>query len=562
MPNIKINHKEYNVPDGINVLAACLHVGIEIPHFCWHPALSVVGSCRMCKVTVIQNGRSRLEISCNLMVAEGLEILTDTPEVKKAQQMTLEFLLKSHPLDCPICDDAGECELQNYYFKYGKHDSRLADPKVLKRKAADIGKSIVLDSERCVLCSRCVRFCREITKTHELGIFGMGDHEELMVAPGKRLDNDYAGNVVDLCPVGALTDKDFRFKRRVWYLKGASSICQLCSRGCNVRIDYDNDPFHHHKKYIMMKTFRTPTTEQQRIQRIKPRTNESVNGHWICDHGRYGYKPTDSADRCINPMIKGDNGLVEATAPIAVSKLASGLITAMGKGGGKVAVVVSPRLTSEELLTIHTLFRHTLNCLHIDHRLPIPKEWYGDNILRTPDPYPNRTAAEWIGIIPGSGGIGISELNQAVANGKIDTLVSFLADPSDYLESANIAKLRHQYLFMRNYANGGILPDILLPLAGWGEYKGTFANFQGRIQRLSAALEPLGASRPAWAWMNDLAIALKKPAKWETHEQVERALGDAVRFYKGLDWEGIGDGGVTAGSAVAKKNNIKQSITE
>jgi len=562
MPNIKINNKEYTVPDGINVLAACRQLGIEIPHFCWHPALSVVGSCRMCKVTVVQNGRARVEISCNLMVSEGLEILTETPEVKKARQMTLEFLLKSHPLDCPICDDAGECELQNYYFKYGKHDSRLEDPKVHKRKAADIGKSIVLDSERCVLCSRCVRFCGEVTKTHELGIFGMGDHEELMVVPGKRLDNDYAGNVVDLCPVGALTDKDFRFKRRVWYLKAASSICQLCSRGCNVRIDYDIDPFHNHKKYIMMKTFRTPTTEQQRIQRIKPRTNGDVNGHWICDHGRYGYKPTDTADRCLTPMMKLEGILTATDAYTAISKLASGLITAMGKGGGKVAVVVSPRLTSEEMFTVTSLFRDKLGVTSIDHRLPIPKEWYGDSILRTPDPYPNRTTAEWIGIVPAKDGIAITGLNHAIAGGKIETIVSFLADPAEYLELENLAKLKHTYLFMRNYTATTSTPDILLPLTAWGEYKGTFANYQGRIQRLTEAFEPLGESRPAWVWMNELATALKKSVKWDSYEQVETALGEAVRFYNGLTWDNIGDTGVTAGSGISKKNNIKQKVTE
>jgi len=208
MPKVKINGAEYEFPAGMKVLEACQQVGIHIPHFCYHPLLKVVGTCRMCKVEITQEMRgqkqSRIDISCRVDVAEGMEIQTDTPAVRKQQQMTLEYLLANHPLDCPICDDAGECELQNYYMEFGRHPSRMREAKVTKRKAYDIGRSIVLDSERCVLCSRCVRFVSDITHTYELGIFGMGSTEELMLKPNARLDNDYAGNVVDLCPVGAL----------------------------------------------------------------------------------------------------------------------------------------------------------------------------------------------------------------------------------------------------------------------------------------------------------------------------------------------------------------------
>jgi len=543
---MKIDGIEHDFPDGINVLEACEQIGIHIPHFCYHPALSIAGSCRMCKVEVIQGGRKRMDISCNVPVQDGLEIITDSPAVRTARQMTLEFLLANHPLDCPVCDFAGECTLQNYYFDYGKHDSRTSEPKRHKSKAQDIGRSIVLDSERCVLCSRCVRFVTEVTKTNELGIFGMGGREELMIRPGATLDNDYSGNVVDLCPVGAHTDKDFRFKRRVWYLRSQNSICQLCSRGCNVRIDYDDNPFHVHKQNLDMRILRTEHTAYARILRIKPRYNEHVNSHWICDHGRYGYRTTDEGDRLLKPMARVDDDLQQVEMSKALRDMSSGISAALGKVE-KIAVVVSPRLTNEELFAVYRLFREKLNLANIDHRLPIDPEWYGDDILRTPDPYPNRTGCEWIGIQPNERGTGIGELPGAIAKGRIDTLVSILADPREYLDEAALKKLKRRYLILRNLPEElKQFADIVLPAAAWGEYRGTFTNFQGRTQRLHRALEPLGDARPVWRLMIDLSALMKKSLGWKSFDDVFRVLTDKVQFFSGMDWDKIGDEGMTA----------------
>lgn len=555
MPKVTINDKQYEFPDGMNVLAACKQIKVHVPYFCYHPVLKVVGSCRMCKVEVNQGGRKWVDISCNVKVADGMEIRTDTPEVRKARQMTLEFLLKNHPLDCPICDDAGECKLQDYYFKYGKYDSRLEDPKILKRKAFDIGNKIVLDSERCVLCSRCVRFVEEVTHTNELGIFGMGAHEELMLSPNTRLDNDYSGNVVDLCPVGALTDKDFRFKRRVWYLKSAPSICQGCSRGCNVRIDYDLNPFHEHKKLQMLKTFRTATTEQQRIQRIKPNINEEVNGHWICDHGRYGYKDTDSADRLLHPMIRVDGELKQSEMSDTIGTFVDEINRCIHKKQSKMAVVVSPKATNVELFAVWTLFRQKLELAHLDHRIPLPKDWYGDNLLRTPDPFPNRTGCEWIGIDPGDGGIGVADLSEKILSGKIDTVLSILADPADFLDEEAVKKLKKRLVIARNMTpESAATVDVALPAAAWGEYRGLFTNFHGRVQRLEAAFEPLGESQPVWKLMVDIAAALKKPIKWRDYDQLLAALARQVKFFDGCSWESIGSTGMRVGE---KKVNVK-----
>ncbi len=548
MPKVKINGVEHEFPPGMNVLEACKKVGIEIPHFCYHPLLKVVGSCRMCKVEVIQNDRKRIDISCNLQVADDMEILTDSPAVKKAQRMTLEYLLINHPLDCPVCDDAGECELQNYYFEYGKHDSRMRELKVRKRKAFDIGKSIVLDSERCVLCSRCVRFLADITHTYELGIFGMGSTEELMLKPDSKLDNDYAGNVVDLCPVGALTDKDFRFKRRVWYLKETPSICQLCSRGCNVRIDWDLNPFHQQKKNYKMRNFRTEQTEMQRIQRIKPRENFDVNGTWICDHGRYGYHPTDAGDRLEKPVIRDGAELKTVEFSDAVKEIASGLTTALKTHKSKVAVALSPKAANEEVFAAWSLFRKKLELPNLDHRIPIDPEWSGDDLLRTPDPFPNRLGCEWIGFLPDENGIGVKDLDEQIIGGKVDTVLFILADPKDVLDVKSLKKLKRVYAIIRNLPDESMeFIDAALPAAAWGEYSGTFANFEGRIQRFEKAFDALGESKPVWQWIIDLSTVMKKSLRWDQDKDILNSLAENVHYFKDLTFEKIGSKGMLLG---------------
>ncbi len=550
MPQIKINGTEHVFPTGLNVLEACQSIGIQIPHFCYHPALRSVGSCRMCKVEVIQGGRSRIDISCKVDICDGLEILTDTPAVQKARQATLEFLLANHPVDCPICDDAGECLLQNYYMLYGKHDSRMVEPKVLHRKAFGIGKHIVLDSERCVLCTRCVRFLEEITHTQELGVFGMGVREELMLKPGAILDNEYSGNVVDLCPVGALTDKDFRFKRRVWYLKSTPSVCQGCSRGCSVRIDWDDNPFHEHKQSQQTKHHRTETTTYQRIQRIKSRENPFINGHWICNRGRYGYLPTDSSDRLLNAFIRSDDGIKAATVYDAVSLMAKGINSAIKGNKNKVAVVLSPALTNEEVFAVWSLFSKKLGLPNIDHRIPVDPEWQGDDLLITPDPYPNRTGCEWLGIQPDQDGVGVKTLPDAISSGKIDTLISILVDPTEYLDSSRLKKLKRVYSILRNKPEiENSVEEILLPATAWGEYEGTFTNFQGRTQRLEKALESLGDAQPVWKLMVELSAALKKNVRWQSCSDVFRGFASEVGFLEGIAFESIVPEGVTVESS-------------
>ncbi|MBP2684951.1 MAG: nqo3 1 [Deltaproteobacteria bacterium] len=240
MPNLTINGIAVSVPDGETILNAAKRVGIHIPHYCYHTHLSVAGNCRMCQVEVEKF--PKLQTACSTVVTEGMVVRTDTEAVRKAVTGVLEFLLIHHPIDCPICDQAGECGLQDYYMQYGLHKSRYAlEDKVHKKKVQEAGSGIVLDAERCILCSRCVRFLDEVTGTRELQFFRRGDRSEISFLPGRPIGNDYAGNLADICPVGALTSRDFRFKCRVWFLKKAESICTGCARGCNVEAHFNED---------------------------------------------------------------------------------------------------------------------------------------------------------------------------------------------------------------------------------------------------------------------------------------------------------------------------------
>ncbi|HEY7409107.1 MAG TPA: 2Fe-2S iron-sulfur cluster-binding protein, partial [Vicinamibacteria bacterium] len=263
MPKCTIDGREIEVPPGTTVIQAALQVGIEIPHFCWHPDLPVDGNCRMCLVEVEK--APKLQIACNTVVAEGMVVRTASEKAREAHRTTLEFLLVNHPIDCPVCDQAGECYLQDNYMRYGLHDSEVeVEDKVKKRKVQDLGP-IVLDAERCVLCTRCVRFEETVTGTNCLEFRSRGDHKEIGTYKGEKITHGYAGNLADLCPVGALLSHDFRFKMRVWFLKSHDSICPGCSTGCNLEVD----------------------ERDGEVQRYRPRRNPDVNKSWICDLGRY-----------------------------------------------------------------------------------------------------------------------------------------------------------------------------------------------------------------------------------------------------------------------------------
>src|SRR5271170_6779376 len=302
---VTVDNKVIEAPEGETLLQVMLDAGMDIPHYCYHLKLSIDGSCRLCQVRI--EGVPKLQISCNTKVRDGMVVHASEPEVQLNRRGVLEMLLLNHPLDCPICDKAGDCWLQNYSMRFGSRFSRALEPRRKQGKRLDIGERMLLDQERCILCRRCVRFCREISKTGELAVFNLGDHSVLDIYD-RRLDNDYSICTADVCPVGALESKDFHHRLRVWFLQETASVCPGCSNGCNIMIsEYRN-----------------------RIWRLIPRRNDAVNDTWMCDQGRLDYKFVDAPERLRAPMV-AEIGALKAR-----------------HGDGAIGAVISPHLTNEE----------------------------------------------------------------------------------------------------------------------------------------------------------------------------------------------------------------------
>ena len=321
MLTINIDNKDIEVNEGALLIDVMLENGISIPHFCYHKSLGTDGNCRMCMVEI--EGQKRPQIACDTIVKEGMVIRTKGEKIEKIKRGILELELINHPTDCPICDQAGECKLQDYYMEVGLYDSRVDTPKVKAKKHIYLGSEVMLDQERCVLCKRCVRFTQIYTKTDDLIVEKRSDHSVITTFPKEKFDNPYAGNVVDLCPVGALTNRDFRFKKRVWFLSHGNGICMECSRGCNLRVGHDK------AKY-----------QDDTIYRFKPRRNDRVNGFFICDHGRYSYKK-ENDNRLFYSLFYGK----KIEAKDYIDKLRVFLER-------EPLVIVSPSLSLEELTYI------------------------------------------------------------------------------------------------------------------------------------------------------------------------------------------------------------------
>jgi NADH-quinone oxidoreductase subunit G len=523
MPKLMINGQELEVAPGTNLIEAARQVGVEVPHYCYHPGLSIAGQCRLCMVDIERAPRPT--IACNTVAADGMVVWTETERVKETRRSIMEFHLINHPLDCPVCDQAGECWLQIYYMQHGLYAPRMVEDKVRKPKAVPLGPHVILDAERCILCSRCVRFCDEVTGTGELGIFSRGDDSEIGLFPGHELDNKYSGNVVDICPVGALTDRDFRFQVRVWYLDTARSICPGCSRGCNIEVHVSRRRPHHN--------------QGRRVARLKPRFNAAVNRWWICDDGRYGFGFVDAPSRLRAPLRRQDGHHVTAGWDEALA----GLAEALGRRApAENGIIASPKMANEDLFALTRLCAR-LGIGQVGFAVPPRVPGDEDTLLIKADKNPNTRGAELIGL-----GGAVDAILAAARAGRLRCLWIFDHDlfQSAWAEAEVRAALTPVETLIWSGTNANetsALAHWVLPATAWVERDGTYTNFEGRVQRFRTAVEPLGEARPEWEVLGRLLTALGEPVGFTRAEQWFRALAEAVPAFAGLTYQRLGDVG-------------------
>ena len=519
--NITIDGKPCQVKPGITIIEAIDQAQVPLPRYCYHPGLSIAGNCRICQVEVEKMPRT--VIACNTRVAEGMVIHTTSQKAQESQKVVLEFLLANHPLDCPVCDQAGECKLQDYYMDFGVYDPRFNENKVKKtKKAKPVGPTIMLDQERCILCSRCVRFTDEITKTNEFGIFNRADHAEVDIYPGKELNNKYSGNVADICPVGALTDRDFRFKMRVWYLASKPSVCPGCSRGCNINVEFEKS--------------RPYPTKKGRVQRLKPRENPLVNQWWMCDEGRYAYKSID-ADRVLRPRLLKGGAQTEVSWddawPVVMAHLKQSKTDP-----SRWAFISTTQYTNEELFLQRKVFKEMLGWQTIGLRSQFD---FGseDNFLIRAEKTPNGTGAARLFKLSAEDDIR-PILDKAKAGG-LDGIFIATRDLTRYGEDLVRAvreKVKTIITVVPNENAMSRAADVVLPAAVYAEKDGTFTNFEGRVQRIYKVFEPIGEARPSWQVLSHKIAALGgKP--YASPEEIFNELARTEDAFKGMTYASL-----------------------
>ena len=527
MLSLTVDGREVSVPDGTTVIQAAEKLGIFIPRYCYHPGLSIAGNCRICLVDVEKS--SKLQIACNTPATDGMVVHTKNDAAESGRRAVLEFLLANHPLDCPVCDQSGECDLQNFYMNFGLYNPRFREHKVKKQKALTLGPHVMLDQERCILCSRCVRFTDEITKTGEFGIFNRGDKAELGIYPGEVLNNPYSANVVDICPVGALTESDFRFKARVWYLSSAPTVCNGCSQGCNIDMHFVLDRPH--------------LNDGARVVRVKPRYNPDVNQWWLCDEGRYGLGWLDK-DRLTE--VRAANA-TDATWEQALTTISTALAgERKEEDAARIGVIASAQLTNEELFLVRKIFQEALGA-RVTASVP-EKPGSSDDLLIKADKNPNTLGATLLGLASPDAGDDARQIVDEALAGKLDALWVFGHDLVKYFGRDKVRELSEKVkVFVFSGTNENPTASFahwVLPTSGYVEKDGTFVNCHGRVQRIGSAFTPLGDSREDWRILLELAGLLGLPLKWQDPEQVFLELAKTEAPFAGLSYETIGDQGI------------------
>jgi NADH-quinone oxidoreductase subunit G len=554
--NLQINGIWHQFAKGTRLIEACEQAGHFVPRYCYHKKLSSPGNCRMCLIEMGMpkmgpdrkpvlgedghpqiNWMPRPQICCATDVAEGMGVRTNSPLVEDCRRGVMEFLLINHPLDCPICDQAGECQLQEFSVEYGRQDSRFLEHKVKKPKNVELGPRVTLDDERCILCSRCIRFCKEIAHDDVLGFIDRGSYSTLTAHPGKRMENNYSLNTVDICPVGALTSTDFRFKMRVWFLKETKSICTSCATGCNTLIG----------------------SRENVIYRQTPRENDAVNSCWMCDYGRLNFDYLQSDRRLLEPVVRANNRLQPTTWKEAIERAVAELKPLTGS---EIAILASGRMTNEELWLTKRI-ADSLGTTLLDI---VPRSGEGDDILLSADRNPNTNGARLIlggdlhprvfkreegdSVSPGESVRGgpettgslLAQIKNAIVSGEIRALISLGENPLRLGITTELIERLPVYIVMDLLSNETTgFATVVLPSSGFAEKRGSMINGKGRLQRLNRAVRGPGQARDDWEILRDLLQGLTGGNGIYTIEDVFRQMSEAIPEFSGLTLSRIGD---------------------
>ncbi len=509
MAVVYVNGKPVDIGgEKLNLIQAALKGGVFIPHYCWHPALTVVASCRMCLVEVGERKpdgtvamQPKVVPGCQTPAKDGTVVVTNSPRARQAQMQTLEDLLLNHPLDCPVCDKAGECLLQDFSYNFGRSESRMIDQKHQPPNKPDIGEHITLFTDRCIMCSRCVRFTREVAGTAELQVINRGDHSEIDVFPGEPCNNKLAGNVVDLCPVGALGNKDFLYTQRVWFLKHKSSVCPDCSTGCSIHVDNNKDI----------------------VYRLRPRENPQAQGYFMCDEGRFDYHYINSDRRLTQPLVKRDGAHVPETYAETVEALRNDFRAAVARDGSAAAVVLSPFLTCEEAYLLAKYFKGLSGEVRLAlGPVPVigeddtyPKDRRGRPIqpvkftIRA-EKCPNRRGVEEVLRHFQGDVIGFDEVVRLAGAGQLKALYltagySPRADGWISAEQVEALKMVPLLVVQDLFASQvSALAHYVVPAVSFAEKDGTFVNHAGLAQALHWAVRPPKGCRTDGQFFLDL----------------------------------------------------------
>lgn len=557
MPQITIDGQVFDAEAGQTIIEVATNNGVEIPHFCWHPALSVSGNCRMCLVDVglpkmnpdrtpalDEQGKPviqyapKLSIACSTQISDGMHVRTKDAKVKSAQESVMEFLLINHPLDCPICDEAGQCKLQEYSFRHSKGESRFAEEKNHKNKRVKLGPNVLFDAERCISCSRCIRYANEKAEQPVLNFIQRGDHVTIETFPGTEFDSPYSMNVIEICPVGALTSADFRFKARVWDMSFNDTVCLGCARGCNAKAGVRNNE----------------------LLRLEPRPNLEVNEYWMCDYGRLSQTTIVNENRISAPMFRHNGELVPTSWDKAITETASIL---QNHSASEILVLASPYFSNEENYALQKFAASVLKTAKpqwIDHQ----ESSFGDEKLRRADKTPNSAGVAALGLEK------TTNLLQNLRSGAIKALITnqddLAAFGSEVLET--LRSIPTLILFASHQTEITSLAHVVLSRSTYAEQEGTWTNFQQRVQHSEpciitrdneshmgmkmSRLDKFGAHNDRWTqgerrdcrpvWRIAEALALqcggeKNDWRFRVAEDVFEEIADTVPFFVGMTYQ-------------------------